>query len=87
MYYVYILQSNKDNSLYIGFTADLIKRVNTHNHGLSKATKAKRPYKLICYEAFIDKQDAKNREKYLKTGWGWRSIKKMLKRYLQSKHI
>lgn len=82
MYYVYILKSFKDKSLYIGYTTDLKKRFSEHNNGLSIATKHKRPYKLLFYEAFIDKIDAKHREVYLKSGWGFRSIKKLLKRSL-----
>ncbi len=81
-YYVYVLQSEKDKSLYIGYTTDLRKRINEHNSGKSLATKPHMPYKLIFYEAFLDKKDAKNRETYLKTGWGFRSINKMLKHYL-----
>ncbi len=82
MYYVYILKSQKDNSLYIGYTADLKKRFKEHNDGLSISTKYKRPYRLIFYEAFTDRIDAKHREVYLKSGWGFRSIKKLLKRSL-----
>ena len=82
MYYVYILKSTKDDSLYIGYTSNLKKRFVEHNTGKSLATRHKRPYKLIFYEAFINKIDAKNRESYLKSGWGFRSIKKLLKRSL-----
>jgi len=49
-YYVYILQSQKNNSLYIGCTTDLRNRVKEHNLGESKATKPLRPYKLIFME-------------------------------------
>lgn len=83
MYYVYILQSEKDQSLYIGYTINLKKRFSEHNNGLSLATKYKRPYKLIFYEAFLDRTDAKHRETYLKSGWGFRSIKKLLERYFK----
>ncbi|MBI4036556.1 GIY-YIG nuclease family protein [Candidatus Daviesbacteria bacterium] len=82
MYYVYILKSQKDDSLYIGYTADLKKRFKEHNDGLSISTKYKRPYRLIFYEAFTNRIDAKQREIYLKSGWGFRSIKKLLKRSL-----
>ena len=81
MYYVYVLQSQKDKSLYIGYTADLRKRFSEHNNGRSKATKPFRPYILILYEAFLNQTDAKAREEYLKSGWGFRTIKKMLKNY------
>ena len=85
MYYVYILQSHKDNSFYIGYTSDLKKRFQEHNEGFSLATKYKRPYKLLFYEAFLDRVDAKHREEYLKSGWGFRSIKKILKQSLLEK--
>ncbi|MDP4007226.1 MAG: GIY-YIG nuclease family protein [bacterium] len=84
-YYVYILESLKNRSLYIGYTTDLKKRFAEHNNGESLAAKPFRPYKLIFYEAFINKKDAKAREEYLKSGWGFRSIKKMLKGYLKQK--
>lgn len=83
-YYIYILQSQKDKSLYIGYTEDLKKRIKSHNQGKSTFTKHKRPLKLIYSEAFLDKKDAKARERYLKSGWGWRSLRKMLKNYLGS---
>ncbi len=81
-YYVYILQSKKNGSFYIGYTVDLRKRLREHNSGKSSATKPFRPYKLVFYEAFINKRDAKCREIYLKSGWGLRTIKKMLQKSL-----
>jgi len=81
MYYVYILQSKKNRSLYIGYTSDLAKRVSDHNAGRTISTKPFRPYVMIFYEAFTDKRDAMAREEYLKSGWGLRTIKKMLKNY------
>lgn len=87
MFYVYILQSLKNKSLYIGYTADLKKRFYEHNNGESLATKPFRPYKVIFYEAFLNKADAKNREEYLKSGWGLRSIKKILKSFLFDKRV
>mgnify|MGYP001561486504 CR=1 FL=1 len=78
LYYVYVLQSVRFKKLYIGFTSDILNRLKKHNNGLSQATKPYIPYNLIFYKAFISIKDAKNREKYLKTGWGLRSLKKML---------
>ncbi|MFH1233897.1 MAG: GIY-YIG nuclease family protein [Patescibacteria group bacterium] len=83
MFYIYILRSRKNNSLYIGYTTDLKKRFKQHNNGESLATKPHRPYKLIFYEAFLDRIDAKNREEYLKSGYGRKSIKKLLKKYME----
>jgi putative endonuclease len=83
-YYVYILQSRKDKSLYIGYTSDLEKRIKKHNNGENLATKSFRPYNLIFYEAFLHRIDAKNREEYLKSGYGRRTIKSMLKKYFKN---
>jgi putative endonuclease len=85
MYYIYLLQSLKNQSFYIGYTSDLKRRFEEHNSGKSSATKPFRPYKLIFYEAFLNRTDAKNRETYLRSGWGWRSIKKILKNHLNPK--
>ena len=80
-YYVYILQSTIDNSLYIGYTSDLKKRFTQHNNGESRATKPKRPYKLIFYESFLNRIDAKKREEYLKGGYGRKTINGLMKKY------
>ena len=50
------------------------------------ASKRYAPYKLIHYEAFVDRRDAKNREVYLKSGWGRKSIKNLLKNFLERSH-
>ncbi|MBU4348543.1 GIY-YIG nuclease family protein [Patescibacteria group bacterium] len=66
MYCVYLLQSLKNKSLYIGCTSDLKKRLLIHNQGKSIYTKKHMPWKLIYCEAYISKQDAFSREKALK---------------------
>jgi putative endonuclease len=62
MFFVYILKSQKDNSLYIGYTHNLRKRLKEHNLGLVRSTKLKRPSYLVYYEAYASKQDAIKRE-------------------------
>ncbi len=83
-YYTYILQSLQNGSFYIGYTSDLKTRIKQHNNGESLATRPFRPYKLIFYEAFLDKADAKNREIYLKGGYGRKTIKNLLNKYLHT---
>ncbi len=83
MYYVYILQSKKDKGLYIGVTVDLKKRIKEHNKGESFATKGRKPFQLIHYQAFISKNDAINTEQYFKTTRGRQRINRMLKETLQ----
>ena len=68
MYYVYILKSLKDKNIYTGFSSNLKRRFNEHQLGLVKSTKNRAPLKLIYFEAYLNKSDARKREKYLKSG-------------------
>ncbi len=79
MYFVYLLQSELDNSLYIGFTTGIKQRLVRHNSKQVISTKNKAPWKLVFFEAFNNSADAKNRERYLKSGWGRRTLATMLK--------
>lgn len=79
MYYVYVLLSLKDFSTYTGCTKNLRKRLSQHNSGSSNSTKSKIPLKLIYFEAYLYKEDAFLREKYLKTGWGRYYLNKIIK--------
>ncbi len=83
MFYVYVLRSLKNGSLYIGYTADLKKRFKEHNNGENMSTKPFTPYRIIFYEAFLNRTDAKNREEYLKSGYGRRTLKTTLGRYFE----
>ena len=67
MYYVYVLQSKKDKNIYIGYTADLMRRFGEHNSLCVKSTKSRAPFELVYYEAYKDKGDATSREYFLKT--------------------
>lgn len=78
MYYVYILQSQKDGSRYFGVTTDLKKRLYQHNAGQTVYSNKKRPYKLIWYSAFVNKEKAYAFEKYLKSSSGYAFTKKHL---------
>jgi len=72
MYYLYILSCRGD-TLYIGITGNLEKRVQYHNSGNVKFTKNRRPLKLMYYEEYQDIKIAALREKQLK---GWNRNKK-----------
>jgi putative endonuclease len=82
MYYVYVLESERDDKFYTGFTQDLKLRFEQHNKGRVESTKYRVPMKLIYYEACINKDDATKREKYLKTHHGKMFLKNRLKSYL-----
>ena len=81
MYYVYVLK-NKDKSLYIGYSSNLKQRIHDHLNGRgSRTTQNKDGWSLIYYEAYLDKEDATSREKFLKGGSGRKYINKQLKHY------
>ncbi len=82
MFYVYVIKSRKSERLYTGSTNDLRKRFNQHNENKSTWTKKKGPWELIYYEACLNEEDARSREKYLKSGMGKRYLKNRLKRFL-----
>ena len=82
MYYIYVIQSEKDELFYTGFTRDIQNRLHEQNTGKVASTKNRRPFRLIYFEACLNEQDATAREKYLKTGMGKRYLKNRLKRFL-----
>ena len=84
-YYVYVLESQKDDDRYIGYTNNLRKRIEEHNKGLSFATKFRLPFQLIYFEGCKNMQDAKRRENYLKTTQGRRFLGLRLQEYKRQK--
>lgn len=89
-YYVYILLSNKDKTLYTGISKNILKRFTDHNLGKSTYTSQKRPWQIIYYEVFVNSIDAYRRERYFKTNKGKKALKLMLRETmikLNYKHI
>ena len=65
-YFVYILQSERDGSYYVGHTSNLEDRLKRHNERRSVYTRAKAPWKLIHQETFESRSDAMKREREIK---------------------
>ena len=84
MFYVYILYSQIKRKLYKGKTEDLKKRLDDHNNGRVTSTKSGKPWRLIYYQAFLNKTDAGREEIFLKTGKGRDRIKYALEETLNS---
>lgn len=84
-YYVYALQSLKQDWIYVGSTSDLRARFKSHNNGKNLSTKGYKPFKLIFYEAYLSKKDALRREEYFKTTKGKTTLKTMLKEHFSGK--
>jgi putative endonuclease len=82
VFYVYVLRSESDAGFYIGYSANLRKRIQEHKEGFSFATSFRGPWRLIYYEAYLNQEDALGRERYLKSGSGRRFLKAQLRHYL-----
>jgi len=66
MFYTYIIQSQCDNSYYIGHSSDIKIRLEHHNLGLSRYTSKKVPWILVYIETYQTKGEASKRELFLK---------------------
>ncbi len=82
--YVYLLRSLRTGNMYVGYTRDLKKRFARHNKGLNPATKPYTPWELVYYGAHGNEDDARRREKYLKTTAGRQALKRMLRNQITS---
>ena len=66
-YFVYILASKKNGTLYTGVTSDLLRRIYEHKNKLVEGfTKKYDVHRLVYYEEYRDVLDALNREKAIK---------------------
>ena len=87
MYYVYLLKSGKTRFLYVGVTNDLKRRFSEHNseRASREFSQRNKPWKLVYYEAYLNEQDARDREVALKNyGAGLGHLRKRVQRSLES---
>ncbi|MBN2087032.1 GIY-YIG nuclease family protein [Candidatus Peregrinibacteria bacterium] len=75
-YFVYIIESLKDQSYYIGYTQGLDKRLAYHNEGRGRYTSKKSPWKLAYSEEYNSKKEAIIRERQIKN---WKNRRLILK--------
>ena len=87
MFYVYLIENLVDKSWYTGFTTDIEKRLRDHNQKIGGEYTGKKTgeWKLIYFEAYLEKSDALGRERFLKSGSGRRFLKKQLTNYFLKK--
>jgi putative endonuclease len=79
-WFVYALRSLKDGQLYIGISQNPERRLLLHNKGVTKSTRQRRPFELIFQEACGTGEQAREREKYYKSGIGRETIRKLIPR-------
>lgn len=81
-YFTYVLLSKKDGMFYTGYTQNLEIRLDQHSRGDVPSTEKRRPLLLIYAESCLSRDDALNRERYLKSGMGKRYIRNRIKVFL-----
>ncbi len=69
MYYVYVIESEKDKELYIGSSDDLKKSLRDHNRGRHDETRRGAPFKMLYYESFHRRENAAVRESDMRVFW------------------
>ena len=72
--YVYILHSYKDENFFVGFSEVLTRRMAELNNGKADSSKHRQSTKSVCYEAYLHKEEAQKREKYLKSRDGRKEL-------------
>ena len=76
-FYVYVLKSITRNYTYVGLTDNVERRLNQHNKGHNKTTKPYLPFELTLVEQYATRIEAREREKYFKSGIGREFLKAM----------
>ena len=82
VYYFYVLQFVKNKKFYYGFTNDLKRGITDHKSKQLSFTSRNGEFTLVFYEAYLNKKDAQEAEKYFKTGHGREVLREKLKYYL-----
>jgi len=81
MYFIYAISSLERNYIYVGLTDDIERRISEHNGGKNKTTKPYLPFILIYTEEFTTRAEAREKEKYYKSGVGKEKLKEIRKKF------
>ena len=57
------------------------ERIKQHNIGKNKSTKNNRPYKLVYFEKYNSRIEARVREKLFKSGFGRERLKILITKF------
>ena len=64
--------------MYVGMTIDLGRRLKEHNSGRTRSNRAYRPFEIVYVEEKTSREEARDREKYLKSAAGKKYIAKKM---------
>ena len=79
MYFVYAIESEIDFRIYVGLSKNPDVRIKEHNAGKTKSTKGYRPWKLVYKQECQSRKEARELEKYYKTGSGKEKLKDIIR--------
>jgi putative endonuclease len=79
-WFVYALRSLRDDNLYIGISRNPEKRVGTHNKRKTGSTRSRRPFILVYKQSCNSLAEAREKEKYYKSGVGREHLKNLIPR-------
>ena len=77
MHNTYAISSLTRKYIYVGITNDVERRFSEHQKGANKTTKPYGPFKIILIESYNTRIEAREREKYLKSGIGKEFLKRL----------
>ena len=78
MVYLYVIRSEVNGELYVGICKDVEVRLREHSQGKNRYTKGLKPWKLVHTETFLNWKEAREKEKYYKSGSGKEFLKLLL---------
>jgi len=76
MYSIYAIR-NSAGRIYVGMSANVLRRLNEHNKGTVKSTRFWKPWILIHQEEVGNRTQARQIEKKLKSGFGKEFLKSL----------
>lgn len=75
MYFVYAVSSLIKNYIYVGISDNPKRRIEHHNKGYNKTTKPYKPFRTLLIEKYPNREEARKRERGLKSGFGKEYLK------------
>jgi putative endonuclease len=75
-FFVYIIYSRQLNKFYVGYTGNVLIRLQQHNAGLSSFTAKANDWVIVYSESFTTRENAMKRERDIK--------KKKSRKYIES---
>jgi len=74
---VYAIFSLTKEYIYVGLAYNAELRIEQHQRGKERTTKPYRPFEILMVEHHRNRQEAREREKYLKSGAGKEFLKEL----------